>query len=463
LKHDVIVIGAGFSGLAAALRFIRYRKKPLVLEAHDRPGGLSSWYRRGGRIFESGLHALTSFAPPDDRAAPINRMLRQLGLSRDLLGFLPQSGARVVFADGAELGFSNDIELLRAEIASRFPGEADGFDRLCAFAREADPGRMRPGGSAREFVAQYIGDPLLASMLLFPLIVYGASSEHDLDVLSMLIMFRAIYLEGLFRPAVNVRELLGALVAAIEDGGGEVRFGSPVARVVVNGGRVEGVELADGGFVPALRVISTAGLPVTMKLLGRREEVEAGRISFFETQYVLDRKTAAALAGTETVYFYNFSGSSGYRCPDGLTEPAVGSMCLPHRFRGREGEEPMVRVTNLGNYRRWKALSRDEYVAAKEDASRQAARFAERIIGPFSDGVLFRDAFTPVTIERFSRRPGGAVYGSPEKRWDGGLGVDGLLLAGTDQGLVGVVGAMISGVNTANRMLLPMRLGELRE
>ena len=48
----------------------------------------------------------------------------------------------------------------------------------------------------------------------------------------------------------------------------------------------------------------------------------------------------------------------------------------------------------------------------------------------------------------------GAIYGSPTKRRDGVTPYEGLYLTGTDQGYLGIVGALISGVAMANRHAL---------
>lgn len=461
MKYDVIVIGAGFSGLAAALRFSRYERKVLVLEAHHRPGGLSSWYTRDGHLFETGLHALTSFAEPSNRAAPINRLLRQLGLKRERIGFLPQSGAKVIFPEDHHLRFNNDLDMLSGEISNVFPGQVDGFRRVCEYVDKTGPvGRT---GSGRDLLSTYIGEPLLREMLLFPLMTYSASSENDLDCATFLLMFRAVYLEGLFRPAISIKELLSLISDAILDLGGEIRYRAPVEAIARKDGRVTGVHLVGGEFIPGRRVVSTVGLPATFDLLkSEAERPPEGRLSFFESIYVLKSADAAELRGDETIYFYNLASPPDYYCPKGLTGPLVGSICLSHRYQGKAADsEAVIRVTNLGNYSRWRKLSPSAYAEAKKAAAGAAAEVAEGIIGPFRDRAIFHDSFTPVTINRFSRRPGGAIYGSPEKHWDGDLGVEGLLLAGTDQGLVGVVGAMISGVNIANRMLMPMRLAEL--
>jgi len=38
-----------------------------------------------------------------------------------------------------------------------------------------------------------------------------------------------------------------------------------------------------------------------------------------------------------------------------------------------------------------------------------------KIVGNYSENIVYEDSFTPVTIERYTSRTQGAVYGSPEK------------------------------------------------
>jgi len=82
------------------------------------------------------------------------------------------------------------------------------------------------------------------------------------------------------------------------------------------------------------------------------------------------------------------------------------------------------------------------------------AAAACRFVPDFRPYVIDVDTFTPRTIYRYTGHDEGAIYGSPGKRYDGRTELENLYLCGTDQGLVGVVGALMSGIAMANRYVL---------
>jgi phytoene dehydrogenase-like protein len=129
VQASFVVIGGGLSGLAAAIRLARYNENVLVLERHSRVGGLNSYYYRNNRLFETGLHAITNYADKAVRHAPLNKLLRQLKISRDEIGFHQQISSEIRFPERS-LTFSNDFRELRDEIATSFASQSDNFDKL---------------------------------------------------------------------------------------------------------------------------------------------------------------------------------------------------------------------------------------------------------------------------------------------------------------------------------------------
>jgi len=63
---------------------------------------------------------------------------------------------------------------------------------------------------------------------------------------------------------------------------------------------------------------------------------------------------------------------------------------------------------------------------------------------------LAHDMFTPRTVRKYTGHLNGAIYGAPNKIKDGRTHLENLYLAGTDQGFLGIVGAMLSGISMAN-------------
>ena len=455
MRYDAIVIGAGMSGLAAALRLAQHELRVVVREKHELWGGLNSFYTLDGRAFDVGLHALTNWAPPARRGAPLTRLLRWLRIRHEELRLGEQEHSALLFP-GVRLEFSNDLARLESEVARAFPSERDGFARLVAWVRAFEVREdATPAPSARALLAEHLGDPLLREMLLLPVLMYGSAREHDVDVQTFAILFRAVFLDGLARPEGGIRTILNLLIKRLKHGGAELRLRAGVRRVLVRDGRARGVELESGEVLEAPVVLSSAGWVETMALAGETVARSAvGRLSFVESIWVLDR-APAELGYRAATGFYSTVAEPPYRRPEGLVEARCGVISSPNNFRADKPlAEGMLRVSVLANHARWKALDGARYAAAKEAAAEEAGAAVRTFLPDWRAHVVFRDVFTPATIERFTGHAGGAVYGSAQKHLDGRTGIDGLVLIGSDQGYLGIVGAMVSGAMMANRHVL---------
>jgi len=73
MRYDTLIVGAGMSGLAAGIRLAQAGQRVAVLERHSLWGGLNSFYKQGGRRFDTGLHALTNYFRAGQRASPLAR------------------------------------------------------------------------------------------------------------------------------------------------------------------------------------------------------------------------------------------------------------------------------------------------------------------------------------------------------------------------------------------------------
>lgn len=455
----LIIIGGGLSGLAAAIRFARFIPDVLLLEQHSRLGGLNSYYYRNGRIFETGLHAITNYAAPKDKKAPLNRLLRQLKIKRKELDFHQQLQSEIRFLGHESLLFSNDFALFDSEVRRSFPESYQGFQKLLTLIDSYEPFKPRPFISAKKVIQEYLRNSLFTDMLLCPLMYYGSSLENDMDLGQFVIMFRAIFQEGMFRPGGTIKDLLDILENHYNSHGGTLRTKSSVSRILLSGKRATGVLLSSGEEIQCDYLLSTIGSDETFSLLQQPSILaEKPRLGFIETIFELPAEAAPASSRNRTIIFFNDGDNFSYEQPEQLADCSSGVICMPQNFQDlAPPSHREVRTTHLASYGHWKDLkdNPESYAKAKDAIALTSLTMAEKILGNFAENIVYRDTFTPLTIERYTAKKMGAIYGNPTKLKDGDLGFQNLFLAGTDQGFLGIVGSMLSGVSIVNQHILP--------
>jgi len=458
MSYDVIIVGAGMSGLAAGIRLAYYDKKVCILEKHYRVGGLNSFYSRDGYKFDVGLHAMTNYVSKGTKSTPLPKLLRQLKLQVEDFALCQQRMSMVKFP-GKTLRFNNDLDFFVQEVVENFPSQADNFQKLLKTISEYDALALDTEPiSAREVVGSIISDPLLIDMIFCPLMYYGNAQENDMEFGQFVIMFNSILCEGFARPQAGVRQILDILVKKFQDHGGELRLRCGVQSIQVANGKVESVLLDNGEVLTADKIISSAGYVETMRLLSdydpARVKYDVGQLSFVEFIMVLDRELAETGYDT-TIIFFNNSDKFNYRKPNDLVDVSSGVICCPNNFYFESPlPEAMIRVTNMANFDLWNKLEQEEYKAQKAAWLETSLKEVVKFVPDFRDSIVYTDVFTPKTIHRFTGHLNGAVYGTPNKIKTGRTHLENLFICGTDQGFLGIVGAMLSGISMANLHVL---------
>lgn len=460
MHYDTVIIGAGMSGLSAGVRLAYYEKNVCILERHTTIGGLNSFYRLRKRNYDVGLHAVTNYAEPGTKGGPLSKLLRQLRMKWEDFDLRPQLHSSIVFPD-CTLRFTNDFQCFLDEVASSFPRQIDGFRRLLTVIDQHDALNLdRSGGqpaSAREVLSEHLTDGRLIDMIFCPLMFYGSPTPRDMDFSQFVIMFKSIFYEGFGRPFDGIRLILKKLVRHFKSLGGQLKLRAGVSEIRQEDGRARAVILDDGTEITADNVLSSAGAAETMRLIDPSAtpvRPEPGDISFVESISVLDREPSD-LGHDQTIVFYNDADSFHYERPDVPVDLRSGIICSPNNFDySRPLEDGRIRITALAEPDYWLNLPEEEYQRVKMEWNDRIIESALKHIPDFRAHVIDTDVFTPRTIRRFTGHDNGCVYGAPEKFVNGQTPFRNLYLCGTDQGFLGIVGAMLSGITIANRYLL---------
>jgi phytoene dehydrogenase-like protein len=229
----------------------------------------------------------------------------------------------------------------------------------------------------------------------------------------------------------------------------------------VRDGKAAGLVLDTGEEIVATHVLSSAGSLETAALIGEKPP-KVRSLGYVETISVLNRSPADLGWGDDTIVFFNDSARLAWACPEGQVDVRSGVVCIPNNFDHGEGQrlpDGIVRATCLANYDRWATLPEETYRADKArwyDAIQASFRRFLPAVGDaaLASATVATDMFTPRTVEKFTGRRNGAIYGAAVKQLDGRTALANLHLCGTDQGLIGIVGAMLSGITMANERIL---------
>lgn len=309
---DAVLIGAGHNTLAAALHLAAKGWQVAVYEQAAVPGGAvkTGEYTVPGFRHDWAAMNLSLFAG--------SAFFKQHGpeLQRHGCAFVPVSRPFASsFEDGTWLGVSTDPAETAAWIGAISPPDAEAWSRLVAgFGTEA-PHLFGLLGSPMTFRAvayfmlktlrakglagtldftrfllssprQWLEETFLHPHVRAMLAAWGMHLDFAPDVAGGAIF---PYLEGMALQAFGMvigsggaDTVVTALVAAIRARGGVVECSAPVVRVLREGGRASGVELADGRVVRATKAVIAGVAPRALsRLTGPVEPAFDGAMARF--------------------------------------------------------------------------------------------------------------------------------------------------------------------------------------
>jgi phytoene dehydrogenase-like protein len=127
-RYDVIVIGAGLGGLAAAALIAQAGRKTLLIERNHGVGGAASTYKSGDLVVEASLHETSD---PQDPVDPKHHVLAKIGVLDKVTWVSTES---VYEARGGPVGvpfvLPEGFEETRAALLDRFPAQRAGISQL---------------------------------------------------------------------------------------------------------------------------------------------------------------------------------------------------------------------------------------------------------------------------------------------------------------------------------------------
>jgi phytoene dehydrogenase-like protein len=406
--YDVVVVGSGLAGLTGAVVLARAGRKVLLVEQHYNLGGLATWFkRRGGHIFDVSLHGFP---------AGMKKTCRKYWTKEIAESIVRLDGIRF---DNPQFRF--DTAFTREDFVAKLRS-VFGLDPAAIEGFFAELGRMDFYSDSGETVGElferhFPGRNDVHRLLLEP-ISYANGSHLSDPAIAYGIVFGNFMASGVYTFSGGTDKLVRSMKAELERLGVDIRNRVQVDRIVVERGRVRGVE-AHGRVIACGAVLSNANLKATVeRLVGREhftseyaESVAKVRLNNSSCQVYMGLKAGESIPFVTDLLFTSTAPRfDSLELCEMDTRSRTFSFYYPKTRPGLD-RHAIVASTNA-HWSDWNALSQADYEARKALLVERTLESVERYVPGVRAKIEHVEAATPRTFEFYVQSPEGTSFGT---------------------------------------------------
>ena len=473
MKYDDIVIGAGVSGLSAAILLAQSGRKVAVVEKAPTIAPTIRGFTRDGVYFDTGFH----YAAMLGEGGALARLCERLGVLPHLR--IKEQGSGDLFfhgPSGFKFHFGETLQDLTVRLTEAFPDEADAIEGYTTtlnrfidqiqcdlFATVMDPMSIseNTGLSLDRYLRDNFKSPLLQTLLSIHAVLYGSWPEETS------LQYHSMITGGYYDQSQQIynggHSIARAFEKELKNNGIDLYTNSSVDQVQLNDNKtVTAVLLKNGRVMECENCTYTAHprLLVTMLPEGVFRPIYRSRLIDLEdtTSAVVlycKRKDVSKKTDFDTLILTHSLFPNVFTDTPGLDErpmfisqsvsdkDAEGiSIICPWAYADVSQWENSKRGARDAAYYHWK-----ERVA--ESILKKAMESCSDLLGELDIIVVA----TPLTFRDYMNAPHGGLYGTKHRLSDMPLlprtRIKGLYLSGQGTLATGVMGAMLSGFQSA--------------
>ena len=289
-----LVIGAGFGGLAAAIRLGVRGFRVTVVDRLEQAGGRARVFRQNGFTFDAGPTVVTAPFLLEELWQLCGRRMEDDVELRPVTPFY-----RIRFDDGTQFDYTGDPEAMKEEIARFAPEDVQGYERFfeksekifkvgfedlahVPFGRVSDMARIAPAMMKLEsyrtvygLVSKYVKHPKIRQVLSFHPLLVGGNPFNVTSIYTLIAFLERKW--GVHYAMGGTGALIDGLAGLVEELGGTIRLGEEAEEITLDGPRpgsgaragcrATGVRLASGETIEADLVVSNADVAWTYRYL----------------------------------------------------------------------------------------------------------------------------------------------------------------------------------------------------
>jgi prolycopene isomerase len=439
--YDVIVIGAGMGGLTAAAFLAKKGLKTLLLEKEDQVGGYVVSFKRHGFIFD----ATGAFVGGCHEGGEFFQILNEIGAHEEI-EFIPVHHVQNIYP-GFEVhlrpgGFHSYTDALfdlfpkeekglktYLSMVKRIGEEIESYSKITTLQKIFFPFYFRNLVRFHRFSHKAILDNLFKGeeikMALHSLPVTEPPSR--LSFLFLAVMINKALIEGVSYPKGGMGRISEAMAQAFLHSGGEIHLQTEADQILTREGRVEGVRTKEGKTFRAPLVISNINPNLSVKMLPvelrRLFAKKWSRLEYSLSCFVLYLATDLDLKQMGLPYFTYLRLLSDLEEEDRILRKGeipqnptlmVSIPTMLDSSLAPPGQHILSVLINVPYHyqEKWGGGDFEKYRSIKEDFSQKILHQLEsKLIPGLRSHLLFYEAATPLTLERYTGNEMGAMYG----------------------------------------------------
>ncbi len=279
MKYDVVIIGSGLGGLLCGTILSREGYNVCIVEKNAKIGGCLQSMRRGGHVFNTGIHYMGSL----DEGQILYQYFKYFGLAGKVdVQRLDQNGFDVIgFGDdGATYPLAMGADFI-GSLSKHFPDERLALERYAAKLKDvcmslpfyalddtlygAVLEKPYLGTCADQYLQSLTSNTRLQQILLGNDPMYGIISDKTSLLLYALINHS--FTESAWRMAGDSEQISNALADEIRAAGGTIVCRRTVERFVIEKGTAKAVVLHTGEEIEGTQFISNVHPQITLRMI----------------------------------------------------------------------------------------------------------------------------------------------------------------------------------------------------
>ncbi len=495
MKPDVIIIGAGISGLTAASLLAKRKVNVVVIDKSYNPGGSCGIFKRNNMTFDQGSSMLYGFG--EKGFNPHRFVFNSLEEHIDIVKHEYLYNVNYM---GHRIRFYGDVAKFADELSRVFPNEEKAIHRfyhdmsvlyqhvmvenpVYSSADEVDPKKSLKSllrhpisyarflsflnMNAKTLLKRYFTDPAIFNFFDKLTSTYCYTTVEETPAIMAAIMFVDNHIGGSYYPAGSSVFLPGKLEKVIEENGGTMMMEKEVVKILFDDNKPCGVVLNDGEELFAPLIIYSGTIWNLYGKLIDKEYSNEKRI----------RWASDMIPTYPSVVMYAYVDKNVIPADTMPIEFLVGN---PEKI---DESEVTVYINSIDDLtlcdddghvlmaigptlEKWDFDDPTAYHDRKEKEAKRLSEVLEKRFPGFTKAIRFYEIATPQTIERYTHKNGGAVAGPKQmisqhlfqrmhirSEWESLFCCGESTVMGT-----GTPAVTISGVSAANAVLKKLNL-----